>query len=74
MVKGGQIVFKHKIDPFFIFTGRKVWNSDVALNIDGITKFLGVLLDNKLNWKKIFDCVSRKLSRGIGMISKAKNI
>ena len=55
MVKGEQIVFKHKKTHFFhIF--RKVLNSDVALIIDGIsingessTKFLGVLLDNKLN-------------------------
>ena len=79
MVKGEQIVFKHQKDPFLIFSGRKVRNSDVALNIDGIsineegsTKFLGVLLDNKLNWKKHIDYASRKLSRGIAMISKAK--
>ena len=50
MVKGEQIVFKHQKCPFFIFSGRKVRNSDVALNIDGIsineegsTKFLGVI-------------------------------
>ena len=79
MVKGEQIVLQHKKDPFFIFSGRKVRNNDVALNIDGIsineegsTKFLGVLLDSKLNWKKHIDYVSRKLSRGIGLISKSK--
>ena len=67
--------------PIFIFSGRKVRNSDIALNTDGIsiineegsTKFLGVLLDNKLNWKKKHvDYVSRKLSLGVGMISNAK--
>ena len=37
MVKGEQIVFKHQKHPFLIFSGRKVRNSDVALNIDGIS-------------------------------------
>ena len=78
MVKGEQLSLNIKKTYFFIFSGRKVRNSDVALNIDGIsineegiTKFWGVLVDNKLNWKKHIDYVSRKLSRGIGMISKA---
>ena len=79
MFIGEQIVFKHQKGPFFIFSGRKVRNNDVALNIDGIsineegsTEFMGVILDNKLNWKKHIDYVSRKSSKGIGMISKAK--
>ena len=78
-LKVNKLYLNIKKTHFFIFSGRKARNSDVALNIDGIsineegsTKFLGVLLDNKLNWKKHIDYVSRKLSRGIGMISKAK--
>ena len=78
-LKVNKLSLNIKRPIFFIFSGRKVRNSDVALNIDGIstneegsTKFLGVLLDNKLNWKKHIDYVSRKLSRGICMISKVK--
>ena len=46
--------------------------SPISINEEGSIKFLGVLLDNELNWKKHIDYVSRKLSRGIDMISKAK--
>ena len=37
------------------------------------TKFLGVFIDNKLNWKDHITYISGKISRGIGMIIKARN-
>ena len=37
------------------------------------TKFLGVFIDNKLNWKDHISYISGKVSRGIGMIIKARN-
>ena len=71
-LKVNKLFLNIKKTHFFIFSGRKVRNNDVALNIDGIsineqgsTKFLSVLLDNKLNWKKHIDYLSRRLSRGI---------
>ena len=48
--------------------------------IDGIkieevrkTKFLGVVIDNKLSWKDHVTHVASKVSRGLGMIIKARN-
>ena len=35
-------------------------------------KFLGVILDNKLNWKAHCTYLSRKLSKSIGILSKAR--
>ena len=35
-------------------------------------KFLGVMLDNKVNWKDHINYISGKVSRGIGMILKAR--
>ena len=36
------------------------------------TKFLGVIIDKKLTWKEHISYLSSKISRGIGMIIKAK--
>ena len=36
------------------------------------TKFLGVVIDNELNWKEHVSIISGKFSRSIGMIIKAK--
>ena len=35
-------------------------------------KFLGVILDNKLSWKSHCSYIARKISKPIGIISKAK--
>ena len=37
-----------------------------------VTKYLGVLIDNKLNWKAHIAHVKTKLSKGNGMISKIR--
>ena len=36
------------------------------------TKFLGVIIDNKVNWKDHINYIAGKISRGIGMIIKAR--
>ena len=36
------------------------------------TKFLGIIIDNKLTWKWHIDHIAGKISRGIGMIIKAR--
>ena len=35
-----------------------------------VTKYLGTLIDNQLNWKHHIEYVRTKLSRAIGIISK----
>ena len=38
------------------------------------TKFLGVIIDDKLNWKAHISYISGKISRAIGVIIKARNL
>ena len=64
-----------------VFTRKRKITTDISLNIDGnlitevsSTKFLGVYLDNKLTWKKHIDYITAKVSRGFGLISKAKKL
>ena len=37
----------------------------------GNAKFLGVIIDNKLNWLEHTKCISRKIAKGTGIIIKA---
>ena len=53
---------------------------DLKIQIDGSeidqvkrTNFLGVVIDQNLNWKEHVSLISRKVSRSIGMIVKAKH-
>ena len=38
----------------------------------GYAKFLGVIIDNKLNWLEHIKCISRKIAKGTGIITKAR--
>ena len=38
------------------------------------TKFLGVILDNKLNWHAHCEYICGKMSKGIGIIIKARKV
>ena len=35
-------------------------------------KFLGIMVDNKLNWMEHIKCISQKIAKGIGIIIKAR--
>ena len=63
-----------------VFSKRKTPINELRLHIDGEainevdkTKFLGVIIDNKLNWKDYISYICGKKTRGIGMIIKARN-
>ena len=63
---------------FMIFT-KKPTRPSLDIRIDGKkinevnnTKFLGAYIDQKLNWKDHIKYTSGKISRGIGMIIKAR--
>ena len=69
-----------KITQYMIFTKKKKRKSYIDLKIDGNdihevckSKFLGVLIENKLNWKDHISYVSSEISRGLGMIIQARN-
>ena len=65
---------------YIIFGNRKVHSDlDIKIHNDKITrvsetKFIGVWIDEKLNWKKHVECVKRNLSRVVGIIYSARHI
>ena len=63
-----------------VFTNKKKRLDELNILIDGNkieevkkTKFLGVIIDNKLSWKDHVAHLVGKVSRGLGMIIKARN-
>ena len=46
-------------------------NGSSILEVDS-AKFLGVIIDNKLNWLEHIKCISRKIAKGTGIIIKAR--
>ena len=64
---------------YMVFTKSRIIH-DLNIKIDNEsideiekTKILGVIIDNKLNWKEHIAYIADKLSRGIGMIIKARH-
>jgi hypothetical protein len=68
----------------FMFFGGKFINksgNQFKLSLDGntiervtVTKFLGVFLDEKLRWTPHIHHVSSKISKGLGMMGRVRNI
>ena len=44
--------------------------SNTSVNSDNQVKYLGLIFDSNLNWKPYLHELSKKVSRGIGVISK----
>ena len=65
---------------FMIFSNYSIReNINIRINnwvIDRVhvTKFLGVLIDGKLNWKKHITLICSKLSKSIGVIHKVSRL
>ena len=62
-----------------LFGGKHLPNINFTLLIDGSkieqvdsTKFLGVIIDAKLNWKKHTNYIASKISSGLGILSRIK--
>ena len=56
-------------------------NSNINVNIEGVpinivkeTKFLGILLDNRLTWKSHTAYISKKIAKSIGILSRARKL
>ena len=65
----------------FMLFGNCNKNTQVQLQIDGVdiervyeNKFLGVTIEDKINWKSHIKHAQSKLSRSISVLSKAKHI
>ena len=69
-----------KKTKFMVFSKRKKTENMVlsmaGTNIERVkeTKFLGVILDEQLNWKEHVSYVRKKISKGIFVLNKVKHI
>ena len=66
---------------FLVFSLKKKQMSNLKLNIHNqniqkvsATKFLGVIIDDKLSWFNHVQYVETKISKGIGVIARARKI
>ena len=68
---------------FILFGNKRLPNADqkFKVSIDGYlleqvehTKFLGVYVDSKLNWKTHIDYVANKISQGLGVLGRVRDI
>lgn len=59
----------NKVKPVFAFKIDGESSDEVEK-----TKFLGVIIDSKLNWKDHFSFVCQKIGRGIGVLIKARRL
>ena len=64
---------------YMLFSNKKVIQPNVTIEINRQpitcvtkTKFLGVIIDNKLTWKEHISYISGKVAKGIGIISKVR--
>ena len=80
-LKVNKLSLNVKKTHFMVFTSRKCLPEFFDIHIDGYgiervkhTKFLGVFIDDKLSWKKHISYISSKISRGIGIIVKARKL
>ena len=78
-LKVNKLSLNIKKTNFMIFTRNKHINGEIDIKTDNqaITetksdKFLGVYIDNNLNWKMHINYIAGRLSRGIGILYKAK--
>ena len=79
-LKVNKLSLNVKKTHYMIFSNKKAKERpSIQLKIDGETlsevkktKFLGVVIDNKLSWKDHVNYISGKIARGIGILIKAR--
>ena len=78
-LKANKLSLNIKKTHFMIFSSKNKPHPNICINIDGETinetaktKFLGVIIDNKLSWKDHILYISGKLARGTGVLLKVR--
>ena len=74
VTKTHYIIFSSKRKYVDVNLTDQVLIDDVPLNRVSSTKFLGVILDEKLNWNEHVSCIKKKVSKSIGVICKARKV
>ena len=80
-VKANKLSLNIDKTYFMLFTPKRFPRNMDDIIIDGKqiievneTKFLGVIIDNNLNWKLHITYISKKVAKGIGVILKARKV
>ena len=80
-LKINKLSLNIKKTHFMCFSAKNKPSPCISLQIGGEalaevnkSKFLGVIIDNKLSWKDHISFVCRNVSRGIGVIIKARKV
>ena len=80
-LKVNKLSLNIKKTHFICFSAKIKSSPCISLQIDGEaiaevnkSKFLGVIIDNKLSWKDHISFVCRKVARGKGVIIKARKV
>ena len=78
-LKVNKLSLNIKKTHYMLFTSNRKAKPDIAISIEGYpidevsyTKFLGVYIDNRLNWKKHISVISGKVSKAIGIVARAR--
>ena len=65
----------------FCAQNKKYNKNEIKITVDSIiveqvdqTKFLGVFIDSRLNWTTHINHISKKISKNIGIITKARKV
>ena len=61
-----------------VYNNRKKISINITLNGQTLkevdhAKYLGVLIDNKLNWSKQISAINLKISKGLGLLAKSRH-
>ena len=80
-LEANKLSLNIKNTHYMCFSAKNKVKPDISLKIDGeiiaevtSSKFLGVIIDDKLNWKDHVSFVCRKVARGLGVIIKARKV
>ena len=80
-LKVNRLSLNVKKTHYMVFSNTKVKSDNAELKIEGETisevsktKFLGVIIDNRLNWQHHINYISCKVAKGIGIILKIRKV
>ena len=76
-----RLLLNVKKTHHMVFSNTKIISANNELKIEGETisevtktKFLGVIIDNRLNWQHHINFISSKVAKGIGIIIKVRKV
>jgi len=72
--KTHYMIFSSKNKKVQVDESLKVTINNVEIERVHITKFLGVLVDDKLNWKQHVSYIKGKVSKAVGILCKARKV